>query len=266
MAIPKMIHYCWFGGNELSELAEKCIASWNKFCSDYQIIEWNETNFDIKSAPQYVREAYALKKWAFVSDYVRLWALVEHGGVYMDTDVELLRPIDCFLENHAFSGFETPQSVPTGIMGAEKGFSLFQNLLETYSEKRFILKDGTLNTETNTVQITRFISKYDFSFNDSYQLVCGMAFYPHDFFCPKDYYTEKIKLTKNTFAIHHFAKSWCAPETSKQRFLRMHPTINRIYHIPNRIGMLLLGHRYETLKAIIKRGKEGKNESKEQID
>ena len=110
--IPKIIHYCWFGGKPLPELAQKCIASWKKYCPDYEIKEWNESNFNLNSC-DYVREAYEAKKWAFITDYVRLYAMVTEGGIYMDTDVEVIKPLDPFLKHKAFSGFEDEVSIPT---------------------------------------------------------------------------------------------------------------------------------------------------------
>ena len=124
--IPKTIHYCWFGGNPLPDLAVKCIDSWKKYCPDYEIKEWNEKNFNLDACP-YVREAYEAKKWAFVSDYARLYAMVTEGGIYMDTDVEVLKPLDEYLDNLAFSGFQTEKEIPTGIMACEKGFPLFNS-------------------------------------------------------------------------------------------------------------------------------------------
>ena len=118
--IPKIIHYCWFGKNEKSDLAKKCIDSWKKKCPDYQIIEWNEENFDI-TTNEYVYEAYMNKKWAFVSDFVRIFALYNNGGIYLDTDVEILKNMDEFLCNTTFFGFETIDKVSTGIIGAQKG-------------------------------------------------------------------------------------------------------------------------------------------------
>ena len=114
--IPKTIHYCWFGGNPLPPLAVKCIKSWKKYCPDYEIIEWSEKNFDVSSAPLYVRQAYEAKKWAFVTDYVRLYAMTTCGGVYMDTDVELVKPIDTYLSHEAFSGFEDDTCIPPIIL------------------------------------------------------------------------------------------------------------------------------------------------------
>ena len=119
MAIPKVILYCWFGRGEKPELAKKCIESWKKYCPDYEFKEWNEDNFDIHSN-KYVEQAYNARKFAFVTDYVRLYALYYEGGVYMDTDVEVLKPIDEFLKHKAFSSFENNNTIPTGLMASEK--------------------------------------------------------------------------------------------------------------------------------------------------
>lgn len=127
--IPKKIHYCWFGGNPYPEDFLKYLESWKKYCPNYEIIEWNEKTFDI-NLNKYVKEAYECKKWAFVTDYVRLWAIYNYGGIYMDTDVEVLRPLDSFLECQAFSGFERENAVPTGIMAGEKGQSAIKDLLD----------------------------------------------------------------------------------------------------------------------------------------
>ena len=117
--IPKIIHYCWFGGKPLSPMARRCIDSWKKYCPDYQIKRWDETNFDLNSCT-YIREAYEAKKWAFITDYVRLCVMYNYGGIYMDTDVEVLKNLDCFLSEKAFSGFESVDRIPTGIMASEK--------------------------------------------------------------------------------------------------------------------------------------------------
>ena len=151
--IPKKIHYCWFGGKELPELAKKCIASWEKFCPDYEIIRWDESNFNINIC-KYVTEAYQNKKFAFVTDYVRLYAMHTQGGIYMDTDVELTKNLDIFLDNQGFSGFESEEHIPTGIMASEKGFSLFEELLSYYTDRSFVKEDGALDTTTNVEIIT----------------------------------------------------------------------------------------------------------------
>ena len=125
MAIPKVIHYCWFGGNPKPKLAEKCIKSWKKYCPDWEILEWNEGNFDLRDVPLYVRQAMDAGRWAFVTDYVRLRALTEQGGVYMDTDVELVKPLHPYLKHQAFAGFESQERIQTGLLACEKDFPLF---------------------------------------------------------------------------------------------------------------------------------------------
>lgn len=206
--IPKTIHYCWFGGNPKPKLAEKCIKSWKKYCPDYKIIEWNETNFDISSAPLYVRQAYESKKWAFVTDYVRLYALVNYGGIYMDTDVEVVKALDIFLKHDAFSGFEDEKNIPTGIMGCKKDFPLFMQFLNYYNDAEFYNGDGSLNLTTNVTVITNICSQNGFIPNNQYQEMDGFAIYPNDYFCPLDFRTRLLKKTKNTATIHWFSASW----------------------------------------------------------
>jgi hypothetical protein len=205
--IPKTIHYIWLGGNPLPPLAEKCIESWKRFCPDYEIKKWDETNFDV-SSNQYCKEAYEAKKFAFASDYVRLHVLVNYGGVYMDTDVELIKPIDSYLVHQAFSGFESEKSIPTGIMACEKGFALFNDLLSDYNGRSFILPGGKQNTTTNVHFITESCLKKGLILNNTFQTVDGFALYPYDIFCPKNFDTGKYNVTENTVAVHHFAGSW----------------------------------------------------------
>lgn len=206
--IPKIIHYCWFGRGEKPALAQMCISSWKKYLSDYELKEWNEDNFDI-SRNQYVREAYENRKFAFVADYVRLYAIYTEGGIYMDTDVEVVGNFDKFLRHHAFSGFETDGNVPTGMMAAEKGSIWAKELLDQYQERRFIQSDGSFDLTTNTTVITNYMLGKGLFLNNKYQdfpELCTM--YPADYFCPKDHRTGKIRCTKNTVCIHHFAGSW----------------------------------------------------------
>lgn len=221
--IPKIIHYCWFGHGELPPLAKKCIASWKEYCPDYKIVEWNEENFDINCCP-YVKEAYDNRKYAFVTDYVRLYAMYTQGGVYMDTDVEVVKNLDEFLVNQAFSGFESETQIPTGIMASEKGFPLFEKLLAFYDGKHFLNKDGTLNTTTNVTTITDILSKEGFVPNGQFQTVKGFALYPRDYFCPLDDATGVLHKSENTATIHWFNKSWIP------QHLRIRSKITKVFH------------------------------------
>ena len=151
--IPKVIHYCWFGKGKMPDLALKCLESWKKYCPDYVIKEWNEDNFDLDLYP-YAREAYDNRKFAFVTDVVRLYALYHEGGIYMDTDVELVNSIDKFLHHTAFSGFESEKNVPTGIMASVKGGTWVQENLDVYTNRKFVNSDGTLDLTTNVYLIT----------------------------------------------------------------------------------------------------------------
>ena len=210
MGIPKIIHYCWFGRGEKPELAIKCINSWKKYCPDYVLKEWNEDNFDINSN-LYVKQAYENKKYAFVTDYVRLFALYSEGGIYMDTDVEVLKPIDEFLKHKAFSSFENNNKIPTGIMGAEKGNEWIKDLLDEYLNLRFVKENGDLDTTTNVERITNLTEKqYGLKKESSYQELKNgiVTMYPYDYFCPKDWETGEINLTENSYTIHHFNGSW----------------------------------------------------------
>lgn len=206
--IPKIIHYCWFGRGEKNQKIRECIESWKKYLSDYEFIEWNEDNFDIR-CNQYVKEAYENRKWAFVTDYVRLYTLYHYGGIYMDTDVEVLKSLDIFLENQAFSGFEDEMHIPTGIMGSVKKHIWIEKLLKFYEDKHFIENeklDLTPNTQTIT-DITR--KEFDLILNNKKQILKGgLILYPKDYFCPKNHYNGKIYLTENTYTIHHFNGSW----------------------------------------------------------
>ncbi len=206
--IPKVIHYCWFGRGEKPAQAVMCIESWKKYLPDYQLKEWNEDNFDINQN-QYVKEAYDNRKFAFVTDFVRLYAIYTEGGVYMDTDVETVGNYDAFLHHHAFSGFETDGNVPTGMMAAEKGSVWAKELLDGYKDRRFIKEDGSLDLTTNTAVITKYMIGKGLVLNNTYQDFPGLCtMYPSDFFCPKDHRTGKVRCTKNTVCIHHFAGSW----------------------------------------------------------
>lgn len=205
--IPKIIHYCWFGGKEMPKQFKKYIKSWKKYCPNYELKLWNESNFDV-NCNQYVKEAYENKKFAFVTDYVRLYVLYNFGGIYMDTDVEVRKPLDEFLDNEAFSGFESSIYVPTGIMGSEKGNTLFKILLDYYNDRHFVKDDGTLDTTTNVKIITSILNERNLKLNNMYQKLEGITLYPSDYFCPINARTREKNITKNTYTIHWFAGSW----------------------------------------------------------
>lgn len=209
--IPKKIHYCWFGGNPLPEMAKRCIESWKTHCPDYEIIEWNEQNFDVQ-AYAYTREAYEAKKWAFVSDVARLYALVSQGGIYMDTDVEVLKPLDGILEYEAVSGFESQTQIPTGLMACRAGQPLFEELLRDYDQAHFILADGRYDLTTNVTRITKVCLKYGLRPNNTLQTVNGFTLFPKEYFCPKDCETRVLHITPNTYTIHHFDGSWLSEQ------------------------------------------------------
>ena len=221
--IPKIIHYCWFGRGEKPELAKKCIASWKKFCPDFEIREWNEDNFDVHCC-EYVEEAYASKKYAFVTDYVRLYAMYTCGGIYMDTDVEVVRPLEEFLTCKAFSGFESTRYIPTGIMASEKGVPIIHELLDYYTDKHFLNDDGSQDTTTNCVPITNIMLSHGLELNGKLQTVAEFTFYPSDYFCPFENETGVLRRTNNTAAIHWFNKSWL-PQN-----IRLRSRITRVFH------------------------------------
>lgn len=207
--IPKKIHYCWFGRGQMPELAVNCINSWKKYLPDYELVLWNEDNFDI-NCNQYVKEAYESKKYAFVTDYVRLYALYHHGGIYMDTDVEVLKSLDEFLEHTAFTGCENDQMCVTGTMASEKGHKWIEDLLKDYEYKKFILPDGSFDKTPNTQMITELtINKYGWKPRNEHQVLKeGLNIYPFEVFCAKDWKTGKITSTSKTYTIHHFSGSW----------------------------------------------------------
>lgn len=213
--IPKVIHYCWFGRGQMPKLALKCIESWKKYCPDYEIKEWNEDNFDLDMYP-YVREAYDARKFAFVTDVVRLYALYHEGGIYMDTDVEVIKPLDSLLQYDAVSGFESPTQIQTGLMASRDGHPLFKELLDEYNGIHFRRPDGTLDTTTNVTRISNTCLKYGLRLDNTLQTVCGFTLLPKDYLCPKSYKTGELELTANTLCIHHFSGSWVQNNKAKR--------------------------------------------------
>ncbi len=213
--MPKKIHYCWFGGNPLNEMALKCIESWKKFFPEYEIICWNESNFDVNCC-DYTKEAYAAKKWAFVSDYARFAILHEHGGLYFDTDVEIIKPMDDLIAMGAFMGCETSSAdgkvpaVAAGLgLGAEPRHELYKEIIEDYEQSHFAKPDGEIDTVNTVVaRITKILSAHGLKATNEIQCVCGIYIYPKDYFSPKDVLTHELNITENTRSIHHYDASW----------------------------------------------------------
>ena len=225
--IPKIIHYCWFGGNPLPELTLKCIESWKKYCPDYKIIEWNEKNFDINCSA-YAKEAYEAKKWAFVSDYCRFHVLNELGGIYLDTDVELLRPIDDLL-GCSFVGFEGKKAVASGLIrGVAPNDTVCKRMLDSYNNDSFLLEDGSLNIKTVCDRETEIFQEYGLKLDGSLQDVIDTRVFPSEYFCPLDNVTWELNVTENTYSIHHYDSSWVSEEKKyAKEFRKKHKHIPR---------------------------------------
>lgn len=212
--IPKIIHYCWFGRNPLPKSALKCIASWRKFFPDYEIMEWNEDNFDV-NAIAYSRQAYEARKYAFVSDYARFKILYDNGGLYFDTDVEVIKPFDDILARGAFMGIEKSEATKSnnsigwvGInpglgLGAEKGNKTYFAILERYKEMDFDINGGTVVKHTTDV-----MKKLGYDGTNDFQQVEDICIYPDDYFCPMDSTTGLINITNRSHSIHHYTCSW----------------------------------------------------------
>jgi len=213
--IPKIIHYCWFGGNPLPASAIKCINSWKKFFPDYEIKEWNEDNFDVNVVP-YTKEAYEAKKYAFVSDYARFWILYNYGGLYFDTDVEVIKSFDDIVERGPFMGIEVEvslndkhQLVAPGLgLGVNPGLGLYKEILEYYSLLHFFNSDGTFNQMTVVRHTTNILLKNGMQISNEIQEVAGIWIYPKDYFNPLNDNTAELIITDNTRSIHWYTKSW----------------------------------------------------------
>lgn len=196
--IPKIIHYCWFGKSPKPASVLKCIETWKKVLFDYEIMEWNESNFDFRKW-KFCREAYAVKKYAFVTDVCRLYALSQYGGIYLDTDIEVIKSFDPFLKHHSFIGEERLHTIGSGVIGAEKDSPWVCEFLNMYQSMRFIKYNGRLLDYPNTMYLTNFLKG---------RSVDLPVIYSIDYFCAKDYETKEIIITNNTVCVHHYAASW----------------------------------------------------------
>ena len=218
--IPKIIHYCWFGRGEKPELAQKCIASWKKYMPDYEIIEWNEDNFDIHRNG-YTEMCYLQKKYAFLSDYVRLLVVEEHGGIYFDTDVEVLKSFDGLRNHKAFFGFENDQYIASGLgFGAEQHADVMKQMVDAYepylSGENGVTGCPALNTEA----VVKCGAKADGTLQD----LNGVVIYPKDYFNPLNNNTGVLTLTDNTYSIHWYSMSWGS------RRMIVQSKVTRVFH------------------------------------
>ena len=231
--IPKIIHYCWFGNNEMSELSLRCLESWKKHLPDYTFMKWNESKIDINQN-EYIKEAYENKKFSFVADYTRVYALYNYGGIYLDLDVELKNPFDRFLTNSMFFSFEDSHHVSTAIIGSQKNHFFLKEILDYYNQAKFSLK-------TNVDLITQKLCQYGLVENNQYQTICHneITVYPNDYFSPLKFGDEVPKITNNTVCVHLFEGTW--QDTKIKRKLKIINVIKKIlgnklyYYILRRI-------------------------------
>ena len=214
MAIPKIIHYCWLSGDPYSELVQRCIQSWKEKLPDYEFMLWDKSRFDVHSV-FWVEQACAEKKWAFAADYIRLYALYNYGGIYLDSDVEVLKPFDDLLDREYFFGYEhTPDrienrnSIEAATIGAEKGFPFLKKVMEFYERHDFVDEEGYMDTTTLPTILARKLKS------------ANLEILPMDYFSPKNTRTLAIETTKNTYSIHHFNGSWHSLAQQKHVALR----------------------------------------------
>ena len=227
--IPKIIHYCWFGGNEFPAVAVECMKSWRKFLPEWEIKEWNESNFDISSS-QYVQDAYRLKKWAFISDVVRMKALYEQGGVYLDIDVEFIKPLpEEFLSYKGLMGFEHTKTVAPGlIFGVEKGNRFVKEIYDSYAEERFFYKKNGIYRTINT-RITEKLIEDGLKKNNELQVIDGFHIYPSEYFCGYNTDIREPEITENTICWHHYLGSWSNPSMK----MRMQDQLKKLIGVKN---------------------------------
>lgn len=221
--IPKIIHYCWFGGAPLPPLAQKCISSWKKHCPDYKIVEWNERNYPLTLAPDYVKEAIAAKRWAFATDVIRLDVVYQHGGIYLDTDVELLRNLDDLLCHHAFFGRDRGGMISTGLgFGAEPQCGVVRKLLEDYATAHFQTGNLRYDLQPCPQRNKKVFDSYGFSdATEEIEERKAVTVYPWEYFSPMSEKTMEVRLTTHTYSIHHFVASWKTPRERRSHERRL---------------------------------------------
>ena len=221
--IPKVIHYCWFGRTPLPKVALKCIASWRRYFPDYEIIEWNEDNFDVNIIP-YTRDAYSDRKYAFVSDYARFWILYHFGGVYFDTDVEVIKPMDDIIERGPFMGLEIAGNnckINPGLgLSAMPEDPIYEVILASFAGLDYYLPDGSRNLYTMIPMVTDIMSSSGLDGSEQIQYLAGVYIYSPDFFNPLDDATGRLRITPSTRTIHWYMKSWMPRENKVKTWLK----------------------------------------------
>jgi hypothetical protein len=206
--IPPIIHYCWFGRKPMPERNRLCIESWKRYCPDYQIMEWNEDNYDL-GKNRYMKQAYDAGKYGYVPDYARIDLLYEYGGIYMDTDVELLKSLDDLLYLHAYTSFEEYPTINFGGgSGSVKGFGLLKEILDFRKNIEFIKPDGSMNKVTCGYYESVPLERAGLRLDGTLQNVGGMTIFPSEYFHPKSSVTGRICRTENTYSVHQFNWSW----------------------------------------------------------
>lgn len=214
--IPKKIHYVWVGPNEKPASVQKILTNWSEHLPDYQIIEWNEHNFRSDNAPIYVQQAIQHKKWAFVSDYIRLWVLYKFGGIYLDTDVKVIKNFDGFLGDGSFIGRESEEELCTAVIGAEPNAEWIKSLLSDYRERTFVKPDGSLDLTPNSKYINQYLVEAN---NRSESKLNIPKVYSSDYFSPKSFYRFGLNLTQNTTCIHQYDATWKSPKARSLDFV-----------------------------------------------
>lgn len=205
---PKKIHYCWFGGAPKPAIVNTCIASWKKYMPEYEIVEWNEQNYDIKKS-EWMKEAYNEKKWAFVSDYARFDIIYHYGGIYLDTDVELLKKIPVeILNNDNFTAFESAGKVNPGLIYADvQGGKITKEFLKKYDDMHFIINGKPILVTVNSITTDILLPK-GLTLNNQKQTVDGLTVYPSSYFCGYDQDVREYAISSETISVHHYAGSW----------------------------------------------------------
>lgn len=240
--IPKIIHYCWFGQREYSDKVKHCIESWKNVLPEYEIQCWNEQNFDVDIC-DFTREAYQAKKYAFVSDYARLYVLQKYGGIYLDVDVEVIKSFDNILNEKMIIALEESGDVTGAFIAAEAGHPFLEEMRSVYHDMKFVLPDGSYNMVVNNIWMQEKLKKYGYRKQNKNQILANdIIVYPDEYFHAKSIVSGKLRITKNTYCIHHHTLLWVSNKTKIIRFIRMH------------ILVPILGeNRYQRLVNVIRR-------------